>query len=226
MLNVTSYATKALCGAAIVILSLSGGARADVAVSGSNDPSEQIDQHLVSLMSGERDGLGKLSAKRIAKITTTPEGATPPKITAEWLAQQPAAKGGQQFECLADVLYHEARGESVQGQVAVAEVVLNRVEDPAFPNTVCGVVHQSNRRGCQFSWTCDGKSDRIGESSAYSRVKKVARAMMDGAPRVVTDGATFFHTPAVKPSWARRFVRTAKVGAHIFYRKPVRTASN
>ncbi len=69
-----------------------------------------------------------------------------------WLASQPAAKGGAEFECLATALYFEARGEGIKGQAAVAEVILNRVESPQFPRTVCGVVNQSNGRGCQFSY--------------------------------------------------------------------------
>ncbi|WP_339107890.1 cell wall hydrolase [Thioclava sp. GXIMD4216] len=203
-----------------------GSAQAEVTVSGSNDPTIDIDAPLASMLSGERDTLGRFSASQISKMLTPPEGATPPELTAAWLAAQPVAKGGDQFDCLAQVIYHEARGESLAGQQAVAEVVLNRVDDPAFPNTVCGVVHQGGKRSCQFSWTCDGKTDAIANRASYARVAKVARAMMDGAPRSLTQGATYFHTPAVRPSWSKRFVKTTRVGAHIFYRKPVRTASN
>lgn len=220
---------KSWTGGMVVLLALAGGLRAEVTVSQSNDPSEVAEQGLVSLLWQERSALGAIPAKRIGAITVAPRGKggeAPAQITAAWLAQQPAATGGEQFQCLAQVLYHEARGESLQGQLAVAEVVLNRVDDPAFPNTVCGVVHQSNGRGCQFSWTCDGRSDRIGNAEAYGEVAKVARAMLDGAPRPLTEGATYFHTPAVRPAWSRRFTKTARVGNHIFYRKPIQTASN
>lgn len=221
---------KSWTGGAVVLLALAGGLRAEVTVSQSNNPSGMSEQGLVSMLLQERTGFGALSAGRISEITTTPRAKVdeqaPERITADWLAAQPAASGGEQFECLANAIYHEARGESVSGQVAVAEVILNRVDDPQFPKTVCGVVHQGNARGCQFSWTCDGRADRIANSAVYSTAAKIARAMLDGAPRRLTEGATFFHTPAVRPDWSRRFVRTAQIGAHIFYRKPVQTASN
>lgn len=220
---------KSWTGGLVVLLALAGGLRAEVTVSQSNDPGAVAEQGLVSLLWQERTALGAVSAKRIGAITVAPraaQGKLPAQITAEWLARQPAATGGEQFQCLAQVLYHEARGESLQGQLAVAEVVLNRVDDPAFPNTVCGVVHQGNGRGCQFSWTCDGRSDRIGQDEVYDQVAKIARVMLDGAPRSLTEGATYFHTPAVRPDWSRRFTKTARVGNHIFYRAPIRTASN
>ncbi|MFM2356359.1 MAG: hypothetical protein RLZZ528_2095 [Pseudomonadota bacterium] len=143
-----------------------------------------------------------------------------------WLASQPAATGDAEFECLAKALYFEARGESLRGQAAVAEVILNRRESPDYPRTICGVVEQGGKGGCQFSFTCDGASDRIREPEAWDRAQKVARAMLDGAPRLLTDGATHFHTPAVRPGWARRFEKTAEIGRHIFYRAPIRTAMN
>jgi spore germination cell wall hydrolase CwlJ-like protein len=221
---------KSWTGGAVLLLALAGGLRAEVTVSQSNDPNEVAEQGLLSLMVQERSALGAVTAERATALTKAPAKAAKkgeaPEITAAWLAEQPKATGGEQFQCLAQVLYFEARGETLKGQRAVAEVVLNRVDDPAFPNTICGVVYQSNSRGCQFSWTCDGRADKVGEQKAFNRVAKVARAMMDGAPRSLTEGATFFHTPAVKPGWARKFERTAEIGAHIFYRKPVRTASN
>ncbi len=153
-------------------------------------------------------------------------GAIPDVLSARWLAQQPVAKGGAQFECLSQALYFEARGENVEGQQAVAEVILNRVDDPRFPDSICGVVHQSNSRGCQFSYYCDGRAETIQDQAAFADVAKVARAMMDGATRSLTDGATYFHTRTTRPSWSRRFTRTAKFGHHIFYSDPIRTVSN
>ncbi|WP_328590505.1 cell wall hydrolase [Frigidibacter oleivorans] len=141
-----------------------------------------------------------------------------------WLAAQPAPKGDQQFRCLANALYFEARGESLSGQAAVAEVILNRVESPRYPASVCGVVQQSNSRGCQFSYFCDGRADVVDEPAAWDRAARVARAMLDGAPRVLTNGATHFHTPRVRPDWASAFVRTAQIDGHVFYRPPVLVA--
>lgn len=135
---------------------------------------------------------------------------------------QPAPTGGAQWQCLSEALYFEARGESIKGIFAVAEVILNRVDSPAYPNTVCGVVNQGTGRkfACQFTYTCDGVDERISERGAYQRVGKIARLLLDGADRNLTQGATHYHTRAVSPSWARRFAQTATIGAHHFYRQP------
>lgn len=130
----------------------------------------------------------------------------------------PEAKGDGEWRCLAEALYFEARGESIAGQIAVAEVILNRVESGDYPDTVCGVVRQGGRGGCQFSYVCDGRPERIGERRAFERVGKIARIMLDGQPRMLTGGATHFHTTQVRPAWARKFERTARIGEHIFYR--------
>lgn len=126
------------------------------------------------------------------------------------------------LNCLAEAIYHEARGESTQGQAAVAEVILNRVESRQFPPSVCGVVNQPS----QFSYTIGGKK-KIGNKAAYLRARDIARNALAGAPRVLTGGATYFHTPAVRPSWSHRFQRTVRIGQHIFYRPGgQRVASN
>lgn len=223
---------KSWTGGALLLLTLAGGLRAEVTVSQSNDPLEVAAQGLAAVLFQERSGLEAVPAERVAKISTAPRAKLvkgskmPAKITKAWLSEQPEAQGDEQFQCLAQAIYFEARGEAVPGQVAVAEVVLNRVDDPRFPATVCGVVNQRNSAGCQFSWTCDGRPDTVRNPAAFADVAKVARAMLDGAPRGLTDGATFFHTPAVRPAWSRRFERTAEIGAHYFYRRPEQTASN
>jgi spore germination cell wall hydrolase CwlJ-like protein len=139
---------------------------------------------------------------------------------ADWLDARPVAKGDAQWECLTEALYFEARGESIKGQFAVAEVILNRLDSALFPDSVCTVVKQGGRGGCQFSFTCDHVSDNIRERTAYVTAGRIARLMLDGAPRGLTHGATNFHTVDVNPSWSRRFARTANIGAHIFYRQP------
>lgn len=116
------------------------------------------------------------------------------------------------LECLTEALYYEARGEGTAGQQAVAEVILNRVDHPRFPNSVCGVVNQSG----QFSYK--GRvSGRFSERGAFNRVQRVALAALTGAPRSLTGGATYFHTGAVRPNWSRKFTRTVRIGSHIFY---------
>ena len=141
-------------------------------------------------------------------------------LTEEWLMAQTGPTGGEDWQCLTEAIYFEARGESLDGQIAVAEVILNRVDSPLYPRTVCGVVKQRGSGGCQFSYICDRLSDRIREVDAYRRAGKIARLMLDGAPRGLTQGATYFHTVDVNPRWARSFQRTAAIGAHLFYRKP------
>jgi spore germination cell wall hydrolase CwlJ-like protein len=141
----------------------------------------------------------------------------------DWLDALPEAAGGRDWRCLTEALYFEARGEPVKGQFAVAEVILNRVDAPGYPDTVCEVVHQASSRGCQFSYTCDGRADRIRDRTAAVAAGKIARLMLDGAPRVLTGGATHFHTRAVRPGWAEAYARTASIGRHLFYRPGGRT---
>ncbi|MGC9420213.1 MAG: cell wall hydrolase, partial [Rhodovulum sp.] len=97
-----------------------------------------------------------------------------------------------------------------------------RVSSPAYPDSVCGVVNQGTgkRYQCQFTYTCDGHAEVIREPAVYERLGKIARVMLDGAPRQLTKGATHYHTTAVNPRWASRFPRTATIGVHHFYRQP------
>jgi len=189
------------------------------------------DSAVADVLGFERSGVASLAPAQINRLFQTPTvpGGTPEvTYTTAWLASQPAATGKAAWQCLAEALYFEARGETVKGQFAVAEVILNRVDSPSFPNSVCGVINQGTgkRFQCQFTYTCDGHAEHISEKAAYVRVGKVARAMIDGAPRVLTDGATHYHTTAVNPRWARRFVHTTKIGVHKFYRMPTRVSSN
>ncbi|MFC3086339.1 cell wall hydrolase [Tabrizicola soli] len=141
-------------------------------------------------------------------------------LTMDWLLAQPAPTGDADWQCLTEALYFESRGESLAGQVAVAEVILNRVDSALYPRSVCGVVKQRGGGGCQFSYVCDGKK-RMREKAAADLSGRIARAMLDGAPRLLTDGATHFHTRQVRPGWSKRFAHTASIGAHLFYRQPL-----
>lgn len=143
-------------------------------------------------------------------------------ITEDWLMSLPKPEGDAEWECMTQALYFEARGESLEGQIAVAEVILNRVDSSLYPRTVCGVVKQRGGGGCQFSYVCDGRADRMREAEAADLAGRIARAMLDGAPRTLTDGAMYFHTRAVRPGWSKRFDRTAAIGAHLFYRRDPR----
>lgn len=195
-------------------------AAANERVSTSNQPAIG----LTDLLKGTEDTL--LSAmpdemRATLKAMLAPPASTELQYDKLWLARLPRATGGPEFQCLAEAIYFEARGESVKGQAAVAEVILNRRDSGLFPDTVCGVVHQGTgkRYQCQFTYTCDGKTDRIREHGAYERTAKIARLMLDGAPRALTQGALYYHNRSVYPAWARRFALTVKIGAHRFYRR-------
>jgi len=144
-----------------------------------------------------------------------------------WLDQQPVATGGKQWECLSEALYFEVRGETVKGQFAVAEVVINRVASARFPDTVCGVINQGSGRKyqCQFTYTCDGLPEDISNKTAFNDVSKVARAVLDKRAPNLTKGATHYHTKFVSPRWSRVYKKTTSIGVHFFYRHNFRTAS-
>ncbi|MGF1502941.1 MAG: cell wall hydrolase [Paracoccaceae bacterium] len=127
------------------------------------------------------------------------------------------------WRCLSEALYFEARGESLLGQIAVAEVILNRADSGDFPDTVCGVVQQNEDQmhACQFSYRCDGKSDEPEDPIAFERAGKVAWVMLRGKPRILTGKATHYHATRVSPDWASDYVRTARIGEHVFYRRGV-----
>lgn len=131
-----------------------------------------------------------------------------------------ALETSRELECLTQAVYFEARGETPAGQAAVAQVVLNRVRHPAFPNSVCAVVFQGagKRVGCQFSFACDGSMRRGREVAAWNRARKVASKALSGAVMSRVGDATHFHTVNVAPNWGPRLVRTAEVGLHVFYR--------
>ncbi|MES2667246.1 MAG: cell wall hydrolase [Pseudomonadota bacterium] len=224
-------------GGAAALIALTGAALAEVTVSQSNGPIGGLAGEMTELLGTERVQLTRLPQARLASLAVGPKQAVPVKgqarakadaaaapveaveYSARWLAGQPAPKGDAQWQCLTEALYFEARGETLQGQFAVAEVILNRVDSPAYPKSVCGVVGQRGGGSCQFSYICDGRSDVMREKDSLDRARRIARVMLDGGPRVLTGGATFFHTKSVRPSWAKRFARTASIGAHLFYRQ-------
>lgn len=141
----------------------------------------------------------------------------------DW-AKQPlpaSVYGKAEQRCLATAVYFEARGESTKGQAAVAQVVLNRVKNPAYPNTICGVVYQNDnwKNRCQFSFACDGIKHTIGETYFWKKAEEVALAVTSGEiylPEV--GGSTHYHATYVKPGWARTMEKMKKIGSHIFYR--------
>tara|TARA_R100000655_G_scaffold51768_1_gene89534 strand:- start:757 stop:1173 length:417 start_codon:yes stop_codon:yes gene_type:complete len=128
--------------------------------------------------------------------------------------------------CLALNVYFEARSENMASQVAVSLVVMNRVEDHRFPDTVCGVVKQGLRYKndkvvlgkCQFSWYCDGKSDKPTNKKAWFQAKEISSIVLDGGVFDFTEGATHYHAYYVYPSWRKTKTKVARIDSHIFYR--------
>jgi hypothetical protein len=133
---------------------------------------------------------------------------------------QGALEGSRELDCLTQAVYYEARGETPSGQAAVAQVVLNRARNPAFPKSVCGVVFQraGATKGCQFSFACDGSTQRSREARAWRRAQTIASRALDGFVMAEVGSATHFHTLNVAPMWGPRLLRVAQVGMHVFYR--------
>jgi len=131
-----------------------------------------------------------------------------------------AAHQARALDCLAAAIYYEARYESVDGQRAVAQVVLNRVRHPAYPASVCGVVFQGSERatGCQFTFTCDGALARAPDPEGWMRARQIAEAALSGYVMKGVGNATHYHANYVAPYWSPSLVKVATVGAHIFYR--------
>ena len=137
-------------------------------------------------------------------------------------------------ECLALNMYHEARGQGIAGELAVTAVVLNRVNDKRYPNTICEVVEQGPTRAswqnpqvrypiknrCQFSWFCDGKSDTPRNKKIYNRMYGLAGAILSNEISFldITGGATHYHADYVSPAWAKTKTKTVEIQDHIFYR--------
>lgn len=155
----------------------------------------------------------------------------------------------KQLKCLADNMYFEARSEGAVGMLAVAMVTINRVTDPAYPNTICGVVHQGKHteswktrkikdlpeelreyvpvtNRCQFSWYCDGEKDIVRNPRLYDQALHIAEIVLHGFRQNfrmvdITEGATHYHATYVDPRWANtgELEKVAKIGTHIFYKK-------
>ena len=124
------------------------------------------------------------------------------------------------LDCLALNIYHEARGEPLEGKIAVGQVIMNRVGDPDFPTGVCEVVKQGGERPrdrCQFSWWCDGLSDRPDDAGAWQDSKGLAGKILAGGLEDPTRGALWYHVDQVTPDWQMDIVRQGKIGRHVFY---------
>lgn len=132
----------------------------------------------------------------------------------------------EQIRALALNMYHEARGEGFDAMQMVGEVTLNRVENKNFPNNICKVVYQSDydskgnpiRRSCQFSWYCDGKSDKPKDRESWKLAVEIATGLVRGSIDLIGIDATHYHTKSVNPYWSNHYDRIGYYGGHVFYK--------
>jgi hypothetical protein len=141
----------------------------------------------------------------------------------EWVRNPLPASvfSAKEQKCLAQGVYFEARSEPEEGQAAVAQVILNRVRNPAYPNTICGVVFQNQklRNSCQFSFACDGKPERVTEQAAWKEAEQIALGVTNGKIWIDEVGdSTHYYADYVRPRWSRKMIKKDNLGQHIFFR--------
>ena len=132
----------------------------------------------------------------------------------------------EELKCMAENIYFEGRAEPMVGKIAIGHVVMNRIEDKRFPDTVCGVVKQTkfypsgriDLHSCQFSWYCDGKSDKPRDKKCWDDALLIAEVMITYSAIDVTDGALWYHSRKVQPEWSMVYVKTVSIDNHIFYK--------
>jgi spore germination cell wall hydrolase CwlJ-like protein len=164
--------------------------------------------------------------KRVMQLAVILSMIAAPVFTSEVTAQ--AEYENKHVICLAKNIYFEARGSSFADQAAVADVVMNRVEHDSYPDTICDVVYQGRqdsngnmiRHQCQFSWYCDGKSDKIPANDTWWAALDIASDMyFNDTWRGLTEGSTHYHANYVKPAWRHNLTLIGRIGVHIFYRQ-------
>lgn len=212
---------------AICILALgSTVAVADVTLSTSNN--DTLNSRMADFFQAEKRAVAALdqdSINRLVRKPTLDDAAA--NYTRAAVDKLPTPSRNREWECLTEALYFEARGETVKGIYAVGEVILNRVDDPRYPSTICKVINQGTGQKfrCQFTYTCDGRPETIADKRAFERVGKIAGHLLDDKARYLTKGATHYHTKSVNPKWSRVFPKTITIGYHHFYKEPSRLAS-
>lgn len=182
-----------------------------------------------------RSSMGGNSAVSAIASFTSPAPQALPALNPNSLAAyvengyQPLAKrldhANAERNCLAQAIYHEARGESAVGQLAVANVIVNRARSKRFPSTLCGVIYQNADKGfhrCQFTFACDGRNDAPGERRAWARSAALAQDVyaefaLGEAVGAVPGSALYYHTTNVRPNWANVYNAVAQIGSHVFY---------
>ncbi|WP_017906907.1 cell wall hydrolase [Pseudomonas asplenii] len=162
-----------------------------------------------------------LEQKAAEKESPAAEPKTPTLTRVETQVVDPAgdAAVADTITCLSRTIYWEAKGGEPADMEAVASVVLNRLGHEGFPGTVCEVVKQgADRKACQFSWWCDGRSDDVQEEDRYALAKEIARKALNQQIKDRTHGAMYFHDRSVSPDWVKSYIRTAETGKFLFYK--------
>ena len=185
--------------------------------------SDTLKETIDKLEKFEQKTISNLDSWDVAHFFGLTKVRRPSEWTSSKLLSLPVPKSDKQVSCLAEALYFEARGEPIKGQLAVGEVILNRVEDARYPSSICKVVNQGTGRryACQFTYTCDGKLETVHERKPYEMALKIAKILMTTHDRKLTKGSTHYHSNYVDPKWSKKSERVAKFGRHIFYRQPI-----
>ena len=240
MLTSVRDALKALVvtAAAIVSASATSAAPFDLTVSAETEISGSASEWPMQTFADDTDLIFGLSfharPRGSARVRHSAPGASATggspaqqyKFAESFPTMQPSGFSSE-LHCLALNIYHEARGEPESGKRAVGHVVMNRVTDRRFPTSVCQVVRQGGERRrnrCQFSWWCDGRSDRPRNRTAWNASIEMAHEIIAGLSPDPTDGALWYHADYVQPYWRKAFKRGPKIGQHIFYQ--ARTAQS
>ena len=164
-------------------------------------------QNVQGVENGGKAGI-KLAIAFAATLLVSGFGFAPPAR---------AVSTDQEIACLAQTIYFESRGEPAGGMLAVGHVVMNRSRDSGFPHSICGVVHQLNKGGCQFTFACDRRSDQPKGGADWTQSVRLARAIYSGETKDPTGGALWFQRFSVRGDWAPGIRRTARIGHHVFY---------
>jgi hypothetical protein len=169
---------------------------------------------------GATASLGQIALPPQIAILPPPAPGVPPPSPAERLHLEGKERAKAE-RCLANAIYFEARSEPLKGQIAVAQVVMNRVFSGFYPNNVCGVIYQNANRhlACQFTFACDGKSKAINERGAWARANRIAKQTLDGKLYETAVGtSTHYHAVYVHPNWVHEMKKFVRFGIHNFYR--------
>jgi spore germination cell wall hydrolase CwlJ-like protein len=168
-------------------------------------------------------GFGALGPEEAERINAfLPASIEAPSLAAPFFLKGPPAEQERALLCLTQAIYYEAALEPLAGQQAVAQTVINRVRNPAFPHSICGVVYQGSQQvtGCQFSFTCDGSRNRPPIAPYWQEAHAVARQATNGYVMKAVGTATHYHADYVFPNWGPTLVKIGQFGAQIFYRFP------